>query len=145
MAEVLGIIGSIGAVVNIIDATSKLIATINDLRARWNDADLTLLSLASQLKAFRAALRRIEEWMETSDPDVHHQLLMDLDDTLSCCATLINRLETISAKWSPSIGQGTNSNTRRDIVFNGKGLDNVLILVERQTNALTLLLTACNW
>jgi hypothetical protein len=145
MAELLGVIGSLGAIVNIIDGTSKAISTISDLIAQWKDADLTLLSLRAQLSAFRAALRRIQEWLNSELPEPHHQLVMDLDETLPFCEILITRLGTVFAEWESSVERPTATSSRWKVVFGKKGLDHVLVLVERQTNALTLLLTACNW
>jgi hypothetical protein len=145
MAEVLGVIGAVGAIVNIIDATTKVISAIGEVRAKWKDADLTLLSLASQLSAFRAALRRIHEWVGSELPEAHHQLVMDLDETLSFCDILIKRIEALFTDWESLVTQPTATGTRWKITFGNKGLDNMLVLVERQTNALTLLLTACNW
>lgn len=145
MAEVVAVLGSIGAIVNIIDAASKVISTIHSLQTQWKDADLTVLSLASQLSAFRAALRRIQEWLDSEVPAAHHQLVMDLDETLSFCNILIVKIEALSADWKSLLGDPTAIAGRWKVTVAAKGLENVLVLVERQTNALVLLLTACNW
>jgi hypothetical protein len=145
MAEVLAVVGSIGAIANIIDATSKVISAISDIQTQWKAADLTILSLASQLSAFRAALRRIQEWIEAERLQPHHQLIMDLDETLSFCKILIGRIEAVFEDWEPLVEKPTSASTRWKVTFGSKGLDNILVLVERQTSALTLLLTACNW
>jgi hypothetical protein len=78
MAEALAVLGSVGAVCNVVSGISKTIAIITDLLARWEDADLTLLSLASQLTALRAATTKIQEWTDGGLHNLHHQLLMDL-------------------------------------------------------------------
>lgn len=145
MAEILGIISTIGAIVNIIDATSKVISGVNDLQARWNDIDLTLLSFTVQLTAFRAALRRVQEWIDDEDQEPRHQLVMDLDSTLSCCAVIIARVEAMISNWLVSGVRPSSTVSRWKLVLKSKGLDSVLKLVERQTSTLTLLLTACNW
>ncbi|KAH7392969.1 hypothetical protein BKA66DRAFT_567694 [Pyrenochaeta sp. MPI-SDFR-AT-0127] len=144
MAEILGIISSVGAIANIIEATSKVIVTANDIHARWNDIDLTLLSFTAQLTAFRAALRRVQEWMDNEAQEQHHQLVMDLESTLSCCAALIARIETLFSDWLVSDVRPSSAASRWKFVLKNKGMDSVLKLVERQTNTLTLLLTACN-
>ena len=145
MAEALAAVGSIGAIVNIIDATSKSISRMNDLHAQWKDADITVLSLASQLSAFRAALRRIQEWLDGEHSATHHQLVMDLDETLSFCSILANKIEALSAGWEALIQDRKSTATRWKVILGSKGVDTILVLVERQTNALTLLLTACHW
>jgi hypothetical protein len=145
MAEILAVVGSVGAIANIIDAASKAISIIHKLQTQWNDADLTVLSLASQLSAFRAALRRIMEWLDSEVPAAHHQLTMDLDETISFCNILIMRIESLSAGWELLLEDPRAIASRWKVTIGNKGLDNILVLVERQTNALVLLLTACNW
>ena len=145
MAEILGVLGAVGAIVNIIDGTSKAISTIGSLTAQWNDADLTLFSLESQLSVFEATLRRIQDWLEHEPVESHHQLVMDLDKTLACCKLLIARLEDFFSDCEPQVGRPIVVSNRWKVVFGKKGLEHVLLLVERQTTALTLLLTAYNW
>jgi hypothetical protein len=41
------IVGTIGAIAHIVDLVSKSIKAIGELRGRWKEADLTLLSFAS--------------------------------------------------------------------------------------------------
>jgi hypothetical protein len=145
MAEIVAVIGSVGALVNIIDAATKVISIIHKLQTQWKDADLAVLSLASQLSAFRAALRRIHEWLDSEVPAAHHQLVMDLDETLSFCKLLIVKIEVLCDGWETLLENPKAIAGRWKVTVGNTGLDNVLVLVERQTNALTLLLTACNW
>jgi hypothetical protein len=145
MTEVLAVIGSIGAIANIIDATSKIISTISDERGHWKNADLTLLSLASQLTAIRAALRRVHEWLASESANAHHQLIMDLDETLSFCEILVAKIVSLFIGWRGLIHDPTSMTTRWKVTFGNKGLDNVLLLMGRQIDALTLLLAACRW
>lgn len=145
MAELLAVVGSVGAIINIIDGASKIISVIHNLQHQWHDADLTALSLASQLSAFRAALRRIHEWLDSEVPAAHHQLIMDLDETLSFCNLLIIQVEDLSLGWEKLLEDPKSIASRWKITFGNKDLDKVLVLVERQTNALTLLLSACSW
>ena len=64
MADPITIIGTVGAVANIIELVSKTINSIRDLRGKWKEADLAFLSLASQLTTLRAALTKIQEWSD---------------------------------------------------------------------------------
>jgi hypothetical protein len=145
MAEVLAVVGSLGAIANIIDVASKAISVIHNLHVQWENADLTILSLASQLSAFRAALRRIQEWLDSEVPAAHHQLTMDLDETISFCNMLVMEIQVLSAGWELLLEDSKAIASRWKVTVGHKGLDNILVLVERQTIALTLLLTACNW
>ncbi|KAL4785438.1 hypothetical protein BJX76DRAFT_324643 [Aspergillus varians] len=51
MADPVSIIGTAGALVNVIQIVSQTILAIRDLQSDWSDADFTFLSLASQLSA----------------------------------------------------------------------------------------------
>ena len=61
MADPISIIGTIGALANIIDVVAKSISTLHILHSRWKQADFTLINLISQLSAFKAGLNKIQE------------------------------------------------------------------------------------
>ena len=145
MAEVNAVIGTIGAVCNIVDVISKTITLINDVQSRWKTADLALLSLASQLTALRAALREIQTWLENNEQDMHHQLTMDLDISLSCCRLLVIELEAFFTGLDRSPGNPLSTSGKLKVVLGSQGANDIQRFIEHQTSSLTLLLTACNW
>jgi len=145
MAEALAIIGSLGAICNLVDVIGKVVSLINDLVSKWEDAELTLLSMASQLIALRAASTKIREWMERGLGDAHHQLIMDLDVSIKCCQLLINKIESFFLELDASSGKSLEVRQKFKIIFGSAGPENIQKMIERQTSALTLLLTACNW
>ncbi|EXJ67286.1 guanine nucleotide-binding protein subunit alpha, other [Cladophialophora psammophila CBS 110553] len=106
MADPISIIGTVGLVANIIDVVGKTNSTIRELRNDWKEADLTFLSLTTQLTALRAALIKIKEWMDSDLGDARYH--------------------------------------KAKLALGGKNVDNIQKLIEQQTSALTLLLTACN-
>lgn len=143
MPDPLSVIGSVGALCNIIDVVGKTISTINQLHSQWKDADLTFLSLATQLVALRAALQKIEEWTDNDVQDFHHQLIMDLDLSVSCCKLLVAKLDTFFCEIDGTTNHKLDLCQKAKTVFGARGMDGVQSLIERQTNALALLLTAC--
>ena len=90
----LEIVGAVGAIINIIDGISKTISTIHAIQSKWADADLTVLSLAVQLATLRAALTKIEEWLD-GDAEMHHQLTMDVDTSIAGCHLLMSKLDIL--------------------------------------------------
>ncbi|KAH7392970.1 hypothetical protein BKA66DRAFT_567695 [Pyrenochaeta sp. MPI-SDFR-AT-0127] len=144
MAEALAILGCAGAIFNVVDGISKIMNIITDLRARWEDADLTLLSLASQLTALRAASTKIQDWISHDLQDAHHQLVMDLEVSLSCCRVLVSKVENFFCDLSCLVEKPLDFRNKFKVVFGSAGPESVQKLIERQTSALTLLLTACN-
>jgi hypothetical protein len=144
MADPISIIGTFGAAANIIDVVGKTISTIRELRDEWKDADLTFLSLAAQLTALKAALTKIKEWMENELGDPHHQLVMDLDVSMSCCRMLIGKIDLLLSKLHQTADRTLDFSSKVKLVFGNKHINDVQKLIERQTNTLNLLLTACN-
>lgn len=143
MADPITIIGAVGALCNIIEVVNKTITTIEQWRLRWKHSDLYLISLASQLVALRAALTKIQEWMDAGADETHHQLTMDLDMSISCCKVLVDELDEAFGKFD--VAGSLDSVAKLKIILGTGGLDELQKLLERQTNALSLLLTACNW
>ncbi|RYP05738.1 hypothetical protein DL764_003596 [Monosporascus ibericus] len=144
MAEVIAAIGTAGALANIIDVVGKTIVTLNDLRNAWNEAELTLLCLESELGALRTAFARIQDWVDTDDADLHHLLVMDLGRSMTCCRLLMSKIdgEMLKLQHHPDDNLPFPSKTR--LVFGKKGIEKLESLIQRQTSSLTLLLTVCN-
>ncbi|KAF2829614.1 hypothetical protein CC86DRAFT_464147 [Ophiobolus disseminans] len=144
MAETLAVVGSLGAICGLVAGIGKVIALITDLSAKWDGADLTLLSLASQLTALRAATTKIQEWTERGLHEAHHQLIMDLDVSIKCCQLLIGKIESFFSDLAALAEKPLELRQKFKVVFGSAGPEHVQRLIERQTSALTLLLTACN-
>jgi hypothetical protein len=145
MAEALAIIGSLGAICNLVDAIGKVVSHINDLNSKWKEVDLTLLSMASQLAALRAAVTKIREWTERGLDETHHQLIMDLDISIRCCQLLISKLESFFSDLAALAGTQLQMRQKFKVLSGSADAENVQKSIERQTSALTLLLVACNW
>jgi hypothetical protein len=145
MAEPLSIIGAVGSIAGIIDVLGRSISTIYALRSQWKDADLSLLNLVSQLTALRVALNKIKKWTELDRGEPQLQLVMDLDGSITCCEILV---ENIDAQVSSMLRKPDGTlevSGKLKLILSSKEMDNLQKMIERQTSALTLLLTACNW
>src|ERR1700712_2193167 len=145
MSEAIAVIGTVGAVANIIDILGKTISAISELRDEWKEADFTFLCLISQLTALRAALTKIQEWMDMEIADPHHQLVMDLSTSMVSCRVLISKLDGRISQLRQSTDKTLDFSSKIKLIFGSKGMDELQKMIERQTNVLTLLLVACNW
>lgn len=143
MADPISIIGAVGAIASIIDVVGKSIKCINDLRDHWKEADLTFLSLVSQLTALRMALVKIQEWVDNCQDDPHHQLVMDLSNSISYCQLLVTKLDVLICQLSETSKGPLELSSKVKLVFGSRDVEYVQKLIERQTGVLTLLLTAC--
>jgi len=147
MVDPISLIGTAGSVANIIDVVAKTIDTIRELANEYKDADLRFFSLVSQLTALRAAFDKILEWMGMDmDPgDPHHQLIMDLDLSMTCCRMLVGKIDDMLAELRQEDDGKLDFASKVKLVFGSKNINGIQKLIEQQTGALTLLLTACNW
>lgn len=146
MADPISIIGTVGALANIVDLVSKTIKSMRDLQGRWKQADIAFLSLAAQLTALRAALQKIQQWSDgelADDPD--YQLIMDLDVSIACCRLLVGKFDEFFVKLDQSTDDRFDFRGKVKFLFGTGELEDVQKMVERQIGAVTLLLTACNW
>lgn len=144
MADPISIIGTAGALANIIQLATQTITAIRELQSDWKDADLIFLSLTSQLSSLRLALTNIEEWVALKT-GAHYQLVMDLDDSIKCCNVLLTKLQELVGSLRQKQNSALNFQSKIKLVFGKKSIDDIQNLLEHQTNALNLLLTACNW
>jgi guanine nucleotide-binding protein G(i) subunit alpha len=144
MADPITILGTAGAVANIVDVLGKVIKTVAELRSQWKDADLTVLNLESQLGALNTALNKIMAWTESAFNSPHHQLVMDLDRCVFCCRTLINRIDMEISQFRMTAESRLDALSRFRLLLKTKDFENIQRMIEQQTGALTLLLTATN-
>ncbi|KAH7392981.1 hypothetical protein BKA66DRAFT_439102 [Pyrenochaeta sp. MPI-SDFR-AT-0127] len=145
MAEPLIIVGCVGAICTIIDTTSKAISTLNDLRNKWATLDLTLLALASQLTALRAALSKIQTWIRGNYGQVpHFQIVMDLDVSVACCKLLMSELGNFLSRLNNNRTRHLSFARKVQATFSHRWVEEIEKLLQQQTSALTLLLTALN-
>ena len=140
------LIGLAGSIVNIVDVAAKSINALRDLQQRYKAADLTVNSLIGQLYTLKTALSRIEAWMCSSlsrEPQ-HGQLVTDLSVSLDCCRTLVTFMHEhlLRLDWTDTNELTLASKVKA--VFHDGEVKELASHLDRQTGALTLLLTALN-
>ncbi len=145
--DAITILGTAGAVVNIVDIINRSIKTLRDLHERWQDADFIAMNLITQLVALKAALSKISEWasLDLGYHPHHYQLVMDFRESIGCCKMLVKSMDDQLAKLQCGTNNKLDTESRLRIVFENRVCENFQMYIQRQTNALTLLLTACNW
>jgi hypothetical protein len=144
MADPITIIGTVGALGNIIDVLGKSISKTAELRSQWQEADLAVLLLESQLAALNSALCKIKIWTESAFDNPHHQLVMDLDRCVTCCRLLIGKIDMEVSKFTMNDDNRLDVGSKLRLLVKTKNFEHVQRMIEQQTGALTLLLTACN-
>jgi len=145
MADPLTIIGAAASVANIVELLGKTVSTLHTLLSRWKEADFTFINLIAQLTALKAALSKLQEWMDTDMDEPHHQLVMDLEASVTCCRMLVRRMDSEVEDLQQNSGTGLDAQNKIKLVVKNGTLEELQKMVDRQTSALTLLLTVCNW
>jgi hypothetical protein len=144
MADPISIIGATASVLSIIDVLAKTIGALHSLRDQWKDADMALQSLNTQLSALRAALEKIKEWMESDVDELHHQLVLDLGTSITCCEMLASKIYDISMNLQKTSNGELATAANARFPFKKSEMMGLQSMVYRQTSVLTLLLMACN-
>jgi len=145
MADPLTIIGAAASVAGIVELLGKTVTVLHTLHSRWKEADFTLINLIAQLTALKAALSKLQEWMDTDMDEPHHQLVMDLEASVTCCRMLVRRMDSEVEDLQQNSGTGLDAQNKIKLVVKNGTLEELQKMVDRQTSALTLLLTVCNW
>lgn len=145
--DAITILGTAGAVANIIDSVAKSINVLHELYDRWKSADLAMMNLITQLVALKAAIGKISEWISSDlayEPH-HYQLVIDLGDSIGCCRILVKSMEERLTTLKCNEEDNLDFSSRLQMVFEHKTWCDFQRYIKRQTDALTLLLVACNW
>src|SRR4051812_43846591 len=93
MADPMSIFGAAAAVISVVDILARSIGTVRELRSQWKDVELIFRDLTTQLTALRGALIKIKEWIDAGADEVHHLLVMDLEESLHCCQMLAAKID----------------------------------------------------
>ncbi|ETN46806.1 uncharacterized protein HMPREF1541_00995 [Cyphellophora europaea CBS 101466] len=146
--EVVAAIGAvpslIGGVLGIIDVTGRCITLLADLRSRFKDVPIAVESMSAQLSTLRAALEQIRFWIEQdlALDNQHYQLTMDLGTAIRCCKLHMDFLRDQLSAVQYTDADEMTFKSRVNLVLEGRGIENCLTRLDRQTHALNLLITA---
>ena len=147
MADPSSILSATASIAGIITVLTKSISMVTDLTVQWRESDLIFVSLKARLQLLVSALRNIQRWVDSTMPEeAHHQLTMDLKSVIQCTKMLAAKLEDtlggLQQKLLPDGTLGTSGKAR--LILQGRSLQTIEQMIDRQASALTLLLTACN-
>lgn len=136
------ITGLVGSIIGITDVVTRTVNKLNSLRARFQNADLSVTTLLTQLYTVRTALNELRSW-ESSVGLVTTQLedlcsnleapLLGCDLLLQCLSSRLDDLER-----NPNGGLTIKGKTL--FIWNKDETDAFLRQLDYQVNALNLLL-----
>jgi hypothetical protein len=142
MDPVCGTVGLVAGVASIISVIGKSIITLNSLRQQYKEAEFNIKLLTGHLQLIRTALCRVQKWAEClSNEPCHYQLIMDLDQSVEHCRILIEHVDDQLSRlqWDDGL---LKFGSKALFLFEDKATSELLTLLDRQMNALTLYLVA---
>ncbi|EXJ84741.1 hypothetical protein A1O3_05413 [Capronia epimyces CBS 606.96] len=137
------VIGLVGTVLGVIDVATRCISSLVELRQRMKAASSTVEFLSSQLVTVRAALGQIHSLIEESlnQDEQHYQLTLDLGVAINCCNLLIRLLDEQISRIQYGDDDEPTFNSKVNLILESKGIEQCLTRLDRQINALNLLIT----
>lgn len=82
--------------------------------------------------------------MDWDIDEPHHQLVMDLEASVTYCRMLVRRIDTEVEDLQRNIRIGLDAQNKIKLLLKNGALEELQKIIDRQTSALTLL-TICNW
>lgn len=141
------VINAAVSVLTLIGLTLDVTKNLTNILKRYDGARLRLNSLLLQILALRTALHQIDGLVKAGAAEKHHQLTMDMGTCLTCCEPLLEKLDKDCKRLAKDDGPLIEPTflVRLETAFNGGPATDMEALLDRQTNALNLLLTAYSW
>ena len=141
------IIGLVGSVLGIADVVTRSIKRLSTLRTKYQDAPFLVSNLIGQLCTVEAALDQLSVWTQEdlkSDPRYTH-LASQVSNSLDCFGPLIVSLQKHLDQLDDVGNTQLGVKQKMTFIWNEKDLQEYVILLSHQINALTLLLQAIQW
>ncbi|KAI0411931.1 G-alpha-domain-containing protein [Xylaria grammica] len=142
------IVQIVGTAVSLGDVVIKCIVGLRSLKSKYHDAPLVVSTIIGQLYMVQSALDQLAIWNKPEhgrDPR-YRQLAWQVDNALDCFTLLVTALERRLNDFE-LIGENAMAATQRlAFLWGEKDTSEYSILLDRQVNALNLLLQAvqCN-
>jgi chlorite dismutase len=109
MADPLSITGAAASVASIVKLLGKTVGALHTLHGCRKEADFTFANLITQLTALKAAVSKLQEWMDTDMDEPHHQLVMDLEASVTYCRMLVRRMDSEAEDLQQNSGTGLDA------------------------------------
>lgn len=137
-ASAIGIIGSLVGVANV---AGSIINTLSNLRTKYRNADLAVAALIGQLCTIKAALTQLGSCHDQQLQNLESELRLAVD----ACSLLVTSLDDKVTKLETKTAGQLSSKGKTSFLLAEKDLEHYLTLLDRQVNALSLLLVASQW
>lgn len=138
---------TVGAAVSMGDLVLKCFTKLSNLKAKYRNVSLHISTIIGQLYMIQAALNQLETWNKSgySQDPRYQELASQINNSLDCFSTLMLRLEEQLSRFDTESPQNITAKSKVIFLWNEKETSEYSTLLDRQVNALHLLLQAIQW
>ena len=137
----------VGAAISMGDLVLKCLAKLSALKAKYRNVSLNISTIIGQLYMVQAAINELETWNKSGygrDPR-YQQLASQISNSLDCFSTLMLRLEQHLGRFDTERPEEMTTKDKTIFLWDEKETIEFSTLLDRQVNALNLLLQAIQW
>lgn len=138
-------IGVAASVINIIDACTRGFSSLLGLQSRYQQTDLAIRMLLSQLSTLKAALAQISEWIQTSFDIFPYEHRFDLQMSLDGSKFLVEALHDRFISSEQETGNSARIGQKMKFLWEERERVTFQTMINHQIGALNLFLTALQW
>ncbi|KAK7911474.1 guanine nucleotide-binding protein alpha subunit [Apiospora marii] len=138
------IVQVVGTVVSLTDVVIKSITKLNSIKAKYHNCPLLVVTMIGQLCTVQSALGRLADWNSperTRDPR-YQQLGLQIGNSLNNFSPLILALQQQLDRFEGTAPMQMGAKQKLKFLWSEKDMSGYSILLDRQVNALNLLLHA---
>jgi guanine nucleotide-binding protein G(i) subunit alpha len=118
---------------------------LRQIHNRWSDSNDTCINLIAQLTTLKSTLGKIEDWMNFAIQDLHPQLLSDLDVLTHSCDLIVRHVDALIRRLEQTDHGAVDFAAKLNYSVASRSMERLQKVAQRQNDAVTLLLAACNW
>ena len=142
--EPVSAIGLVGSVLGLADVVTRSINRLSTLKTKYRQADVSLSALIGTLYVLNAALYQLVDQYPSTHYDRAH-VNIPLTCSLDGCHTIISTLEGRIDRLEKGKGGHLTIKGKASLVWHDEDIKETLALLDRQVNALSLLLQVMQW
>jgi len=137
----------VGAAVSLGDVVLKCITGLSTLKTKFHDAPIHISTMIGQLYIVQTALDQLSVWNKAeNDRDPRfRQLALQIGNSLDSFGVLVLALHKQLDQFDSPGPSGMAAKTRVKFLWSEKEIVDYSTLLDRQVNALSLLLQATQW
>lgn len=127
------------------DRLRQAIDGLRQIHNHWKGSNDISINLIAQLTALKSNLGNMQDWLNYAVHDLHPQLLLDLEVLTRSCDMLVRHLDVLIVRLRQPDHDAVDFAIKLKYSVGSRSMERLRKVVQRQNDAVTLLLAACKW